>query len=319
MVPFSSTHGETTHELVVVSRIDVADRVIELEFQATNESTLPVWSAGAHIDLKLANGLSRQYSLMRGLLASNNWRIAVLVEEQGRGGSVFIRDHYVVGSRLTAVGPRNHFSLVRAKEYVFIAGGIGVTPLVEMIAEAQDKNIKWQLAYLGSRRESMAYQEVLVDMYPQQVSTFISSENTRLNLDDFAITVPSEAEVYCCGPEALMLEVERIFSDRAHVERFHPREQHDLTPNRPFIVYCSQSDLELEVDADESILMTADFAGIEIPGDCMEGTCGSCETRVLEGEVDHRDSVLSQEARNTGDTMMICVSRARGKRLVIEL
>jgi ferredoxin len=108
-------------------------------------------------------------------------------------------------------------------------------------------------------------------------------------------------------------------ANRAHVERFHPRELHLEGPDQPFQVYFQKSDVELTVDVDESILMVADFGGIETTGDCMEGTCGSCETRVIEGIVDHRDSVLSAQARAEGDTMMICVSRARSARLVIDL
>jgi ferredoxin-NADP reductase len=320
---FSSSHDEKQRDLAVVSRAEVGENIIELEFAAADGADLPTWEAGAHIDLKLANGLTRQYSLMEGIQSSSNWRIAVLIEQEGRGGSSYIGEHVHVGLVVGSVGPRNHFSLTPAPRYRFIAGGIGVTPLLKMVAEAEGAGIPWTFAYLGRSPETMAYGNELVARYGDRVVLYPKSTGVRCDIVAIVSELAEDGHVYCCGPERLMVAVESALGEsganRVHVERFHPRELHLDGPDRPFQVYFQKSDVELTVDTDESILMVADFDGIETTGDCMEGTCGSCETRVISGLVDHRDSVLSAQARAEGDTMMICVSRAQGARLVIDL
>ena len=320
---FSSTHTETEQDLVVISRRVVAQDTIELEFADVSGKPLPEWNAGAHIDLKLSNGLSRQYSLMSGIHNPNNWRIAVLIERDGRGGSLLIEEELQVGSKVSSLGPRNHFPLTPAGEYLFVAGGIGITPLLRMIDSAQLQGIPWKLAYLGRSPETMSYVDELQEQFGKQVKVFAKSLGDRFDVSRALSELNAETHIYSCGPERLMLALEEAMEstdiNRIHVERFHPREIVLVEPDHEFTVYCSKSDEEIIVPADESILMAADFAGIDIPGDCMEGTCGACETRVFEGEVDHRDSVLSAQARAEGDTMMICISRAKGKRLVIDL
>lgn len=320
---FSSTHNESARRLRVAHRKDVGEGIVELEFVSDDGQALPAWSAGAHIDLKLKEGLTRQYSLMEGLLSPASWRIAVLVEEDGRGGSAYISEHLTVGVVVDSLGPRNHFALVSAPRYLFVAGGIGVTPLIQMIDDAEAAGIPWSLFYLGRSAETMAYASDLSARFGDRVELFPSSTGLRCDVAAVVKAAGAQAQVYCCGPERLMVAVEDALGDeganRAHVERFHPRELHLEVPDQPFQVYFQKSDVELTVDIDESILMVADFDGIETTGDCMEGTCGSCETRVISGDVDHRDSVLSAQARAEAQTMMICVSRAKGKRLVIEL
>jgi ferredoxin-NADP reductase len=322
-MPFSSSHDESDRDLIIVSRTTVGEGIIELEFVASDGRSLVSWGAGAHVDLKLSDGLTRQYSLMEGRLAPSNWRIAVLIEEESRGGSAYIAEHLHEGDVVQSFGPRNHFPLTPASRYVFIAGGIGVTPLIKMIDEAEAAQIPWTLSYLGRSQQTMAYAEELVSRFGDRVAIYPKSDGLRCDVAATVSELAADGHVYCCGPERLMVAVEEALGEsgvsRAHVERFRPRELHLEGPDQPFQVYFQKSDVELTVDVDESILMVADFDGIETTGDCMEGTCGSCETRVLEGIVDHRDSVLSAQARAEGDTMMICVSRARGPRLVIDL
>lgn len=320
---FSSTHTETEQYLVVVARRRVSEDTIELEFAEATGKPLPEWGAGAHIDLKISNGMVRQYSLMQGLRDPNNWRIAVLIERKGRGGSLFIDKELKVESVVKSVGPRNHFPLNPAEKYLFVAGGIGITPLLQMIDKAEEQGIAWELAYLGRSPETMSYHIELQERFGSRVKVFAKSAGQRFDVEAQLSRLGPETHIYCCGPERLMLSLESAIGDeginRIHVERFHPREIKFSEPDHEFTVYCQKSDEEITVPIDESILMAADFAGIEISGDCLEGTCGACETRVFEGEVDHRDSVLSAQAQAEGGTMMICVSRAKGKRLVIDL
>lgn len=319
---FVSTHEDTTQQIKVVKKCFPVDGVVELEFSSVQTTELPEWEPGAHFDLKLPNSLSRQYSLMRGKLNPKNWRIAVLVEKSGRGGSLFIQNSVIEGMELTAVGPRNHFPIAPATQYLFIAGGIGITALIPMIEYAELKGIPWKLEYLGKSLESMAYAEDLTEKYGEQIRLYPKEAGGRFDVEKSLSLVDQTVQVYACGPERLNIAIEQSMVDNLenlHVERFHPRELVLTEPDAEFTVYCQKSDIELVVPADESILMAADFEGIDVSGDCLEGTCGSCETRVFEGEVDHRDSVLSAQARAEGDTMMICISRAKGKRLVIDL
>lgn len=314
---------ESHQNLLVLSRREVALDVIELEFSSLDGAKLPKWNAGAHIDLHLSNGMTRQYSLMEGLIDPSNWRIAVLIEREGKGGSLEIEKDLEVGSVVNSEGPRNHFPLVNSEEYLFVAGGIGITPLIRMIDEVEKLSTPWRLAYLGRDESTMAYSADLLNTYGPRVELFISSQGNRFDVNKHINDLSPSTVIYSCGPERLMLALEEAVSsdelERVHVERFHPREITLTEPEHSFVVYCAKSDVEISVPEDESILVAADFEGIDVPGDCLEGTCGACETRVLEGEVDHRDSVLSAQARKEGDTMMICISRAKGNRLVIDL
>lgn len=319
---FVSTHEDTTQLIKVVNKCFPADGVVELEFSSVETAQLPEWEPGAHFDLKLPNSLSRQYSLMRGKLNAKNWRIAVLVEKSGRGGSLFVLNSINVGMELTAVGPRNHFPIYPASKYLFIAGGIGITALIPMIEYAELKGIPWNLEYLGKSLKTMAYAEDLTERYGDKIRLYAKEAGDRFDVENSLSLLDQNVQVYACGPERLNTAIEQSMVnnlENLHVERFHPRELVITDPDEAFTVYCQKSEIELLVPADESILMAADFEGIDVTGDCLEGTCGSCETRVFEGEVDHRDSVLSAKARAEGDTMMICISRAKGKRLVIDL
>ena len=169
----------------------------------------------------------------------------------------------------------------------------------------------------------MAYAAELYSRYPEQITLCPKDIAAGFDLPALIEGLSPKTHVYACGPERLLTAIEDVIhvaeTDRLHVERFVPREIHLDGPDQEFEVFCQRSGVEILVPVDESILMAADFAGIDIPGDCMEGTCGACETRIIEGEVDHRDSVLTPQARAANKTMMICVSRSKGGRLVIDL
>lgn len=309
-------------KLKIINRKKIARNILEFEFSASNNIPLPGWEPGSHIELSLPSGIKRQYSLISGNIDKNNWRIAVLIEADGKGGSLEIQNTFFPGAEFTSSLPRNHFPFKFETSILFIAGGIGITPLLKMIELSNLQSLAWELIYLGRDFEGMAYPQELLDSFPDRVNIHCSSKNGRLDLKKIIEEMSQETQVYACGPESLISILEESMTQNPynlHSERFHPRTIQLSMPDTQFTVYCQKSDIELVVPADESIIMAADFAGIDIPGDCMEGTCGACETRVFEGEVDHRDSVLSAQARAEGDTMMICISRAKGKRLVIDL
>jgi ferredoxin-NADP reductase len=319
----STTHGELDVALVVLQSTMITPEIVELEFESADGASLPHWDAGAHFDLHLPSGKVRQYSLMRGTASKDNWRIAVHVDRDGRGGSLEIERDVEVGKIVKGVGPRNHFALREAHDYVFIAGGIGITPLIDMIDQVEQLNKTWVLHYLGRSRTTMAYLDLLTSRWGARVKVWARDEGERIDIASLAVQLHEYSQVYACGPERMLTAIENeitpVAPGRVHVERFHPREIPDEIPFQKFTVECERSGIEIEVDVDESIFMVADFAGIEVDGDCLEGTCGACETRVLSGDVIHRDSVLSQEARDSGESMMICVSRAKNSKLVLDL
>jgi ferredoxin-NADP reductase len=301
----------------------VADGVIQLTFRSSGGELFPQWEPGAHVDLVLRPDLVRQYSLCGDPGDRSVLRIAVLREPEGRGGSIYVHDELRPGSRVRIRGPRNHFPLVASRKYLFIAGGIGITPILPMIAAAETSGADWRLVYGGRRRASMAFHERLVATYGDRVSVCPQDETGLLDLDTLLAEPDPDTMIYCCGPEPLLAAVEERSAPwprgALHLERFAPKADADAGPKGWFEVELARSGKILLVPPDKSILEVVEEAGTQILSSCQEGTCGTCETPVLSGVPDHRDSVLTPEERATGDMIMICVSRAASARLVLDL
>jgi ferredoxin-NADP reductase len=309
-------------DVVVENRTEGADGVITLTLREVSDHPLPPWEPGAHIDLLLGDGLSRQYSLCGDPADHHRWRVGVLREPASRGGSSYVHDRLHAGSRLRVRGPRNHFRLLASPRYLFIAGGIGVTPLLPMVAAAERAGAHWQLVYGGRSRSSMAFTDDLA-AYGHKVSLRPQDEYGLLDLDSLLGTPSAGTLVYCCGPEPLLAAVEQRCaswpSGALRVERFSPKPLDEDLVDRAFEVVLERSELTLTVPADRSVLEVVEEAGVGVLSSCSEGTCGTCETAVLDGIPEHRDSVLTDEERAVNDCMMICVSRACGDRLVLDL
>jgi len=302
--------------MVVAGRREVAVGVVQLELVDPAGAPLPEWAPGAHVDLHLPGGHLRQYSLCGDPADRGRWQVAVLREPEGRGGSACVHDKVAVGDELAVAGPRNYFPLVDAPAHLFVAGGIGITPIRPMIAHLEQRGRPWRLVYGGRTRASMAYLDELagdgrVEICPQD-------EVGLLDLDAVLAAAPAGAAVYCCGPEGLLRALEqRVPADRLHVERFAPKPVTGV--DAPFEVTLASSGRTVPVPAGYSILAALEGAGVGVLSSCQEGTCGTCETGVLEGVPDHRDSVLTPAEQAAGDVMMICVSRAASPRLVLDL
>lgn len=311
-------------EAVVAARDELADGVIGLTLTAPDGGPLPSWRPGSHATLLLPNGLERQYSLVGDATGPGPWRIAVRLEEGGRGGSAWVHEHLAPGSAVSLRGPENHFALAKAPRYEFVAGGIGITPLLSMIAAVDAKGAPWRLAYAGRSRRAMPFLDELLERHPDRVTAYPADEGRRLRLRD-RLDAPDEAGtlVYACGPEPMLAELADVMTgwpvDALHLERFAPLALTDPVWPGPFEVELLFTGATITVQPDETILDAAAAAGALVLSSCREGTCGTCETIVTEGTIDHRDSVLSPAERERGDRMMICVSRAACARLALEL
>ena len=312
--------------LVLDTRTDLADGVLGLTLRSADGAPLPPWQPGAHVELLLTvdgTPTLRQYSLCGSPASDTEWQIAVLREADGRGGSVHLHDRCAVGDTVPVRGPRNHFPLVPAERYLFVAGGIGITPMLPMNEAAEAAGADWRLFYGGRTRSSMAFLDRLA-RYGDRVRICPQDETGLLDLDSAVAGAGASAAVYCCGPEPLLAAIEQRcsagFGGTLHVERFRASGAEGSAPAAGFEVELVRSGLTLQVPAELSILDVVEDAGVPIEPSCRQGTCGSCETRVLGGVPDHRDACLNETERAGGDIMLICVSRARGdRRLVLDL
>ncbi|WP_433622219.1 PDR/VanB family oxidoreductase [Nocardia sp. CA-120079] len=318
--------AEPDLELILEHKQAIAESVVELTLRHPNQRPLPAWEPGAHIDLVLGDDLVRQYSLCGDPRDLSAFQVAVLREPEGRGGSRHVHEALQVGHRIRVRGPRNHFPLVDAKRYVFIAGGIGITPLKPMVAEIAATGREWALVYGGRHRTSMAYLDELEQRYPGQVDIYPEHERGRINLAG-ALGEPGadweQTAVYCCGPESLLEAVEAYCATWPegilNIERFAPKPDAADGRRTAFQIELAQTGRVLDVPSERSILDIIEEAGVPVLSSCQEGTCGTCETVVLSGTPDHRDSILTEAEKQTGETMMICVSRSCSARLVLDL
>ncbi|MEV6441279.1 PDR/VanB family oxidoreductase [Amycolatopsis sp. NPDC051716] len=304
-----------TRELLVDRKEKLADGVVRLTLRAPGSEPLPPWEPGAHIDVVLP-GSVRQYSLCGDPGDRSAYQVAVLREPDGRGGSAYVHDSLLAGDLLQVDGPRNHFALVAAERYLFIAGGIGITPILPMLDQVTAAGRDWQLVYGGRTRGSMAFTEEL-SRHGGRVLFRPQDEHGLLDLPTLLAAARPGTAVYCCGPEPLLAAVEALGPADLHVERFTARL--DEGPRTAFEVELAGSGRVLPVPADRSILEVVEEAGVTVLSSCREGTCGTCETGVLGGTPDHRDSVLTADERLENEVMMLCVSRACSPRLVLDL
>ncbi|KDN24152.1 PDR/VanB family oxidoreductase [Amycolatopsis rifamycinica] len=267
-----------------------------------DEGPLAPWEPGAHIDLELPNWLTRQYSLCGDPGDLSAYRIAVRHDPLSRGGSEYVHLFLRPGRTLSVSLPRNHFPLRPAAEYLFVAGGIGITPIVPMLRAAVASGAAVTLAYAGRSRPFAAE---LRGWYGDRVRF------GRPDLAALAREFPA-ADVYCCGPASMVDAAEAVFP-RVHTERFEPTRR-TFGPDTPFEVVCGRSGGRIQVPADESLLDALNHAGKPVPSACREGVCGSCEVLVLDGEPEHRDDIGAAPGR-----MYPCVSRALSPKLVLDL
>ncbi len=321
----TGTVSEDFQSLRVAAMAYEADGILSVQLRRTDGMPLPSWTPGSHIDVMFPNKCLRQYSLSGDRDNDLTWRLGVLHEQAGRGGSDYVHGRLRPGDEVMVRGPRNNFELRDAEKYLFIAGGIGITPILPMIATAEHNARPWRLVYGGRTLSSMAFIDELAD-WTDQVQLVPEDRYGRIPLGQIISDADPGTHVYCCGPPALIVAVEELCAEwepgRLHVERFVSAAISTTSPpaeETGFRVVLSESGESVDVRNGQSILEALEATGRSPLNSCREGICGTCETRVLSGDIDHRDSLLSDEEHAAGETMLICVSRCSGDKLVLEL
>ena len=307
-----------------VTRSDkIADGIHLLEFRDLAGKTLPPFTAGAHIGIHTPSGLLRKYSLCNDPAEHDRYLVAIKREANGRGGSINLIDAVKAGDSLMVTAPINDFGLPpRAQDFLFIAGGIGITPMMAMIREVQAQKKRFRLYYLSRSPETTAFRdELAAPEFAGLVTIHYDNGDPSRSLDLRPVLAErkNREHLYCCGPRPLM-EAVRIMTDHwsstaVHFEAFSDAETHKPT-DKPFKVRLARSGKVLEVPTTKTILEVLRDNGYDVPSSCETGTCGTCRTKMLEGVADHRDLVLAEHER--GDNIMICVSRALSDEITID-
>jgi phthalate 4,5-dioxygenase reductase subunit len=307
-----------------VTRNDkIADGIHLLEFRDAEGGALPEFTAGAHIAIHLPNGLIRKYSLCNDPAERERYQVAVKREVNGRGGSIDLIDNTKAGDTLMVAKPVNDFGLPpRATDFLFIAGGIGITPMMAMIRQVQAAGKRFRLFYCSRSRETTAFRDELnaPDLKDHVLIHYDQGDpSCSLDLKPILAERQNREHLYCCGPRPLM-EAVRAMTDHwsstaVHFEAFSEAETHKAN-DKPFKVKLARSGKLLDVPVTKTILEVLRENGLEVPSSCETGTCGTCRTKYLDGVADHRDLVLAEHEK--ADTIMICVSRAKSDEITLD-
>jgi ferredoxin-NADP reductase/DMSO/TMAO reductase YedYZ heme-binding membrane subunit len=319
-IPSSASNTAATEMRLLISQTTwEAGNVLSLRLRSPDGEPLPSWEPGAHIELALPSGRRRQYSLCGDTADTHSYRIAVLQVPEGRGGSIEVHASARAGQLITVQGPRNHFPLVPSPAYLFIAGGIGITAMLAMAARVASAGGEWKLVYTGRRRVSMAFIDEVQALGSDRVDVVPGDERGRPDLNAIIKVASPDTTVYCCGPDRLLHAVRERVTARPdlslHSERFTGAAS---SGGDAFHVELRRTGRIIAVPADRTVLQTIRDVLPTVPSGCEQGICGACRTMVLAGEPDHRDELLSSAERAAG-AMLICVSRARSERLILDL
>lgn len=303
-----------------------SEGIVSVDFEHSDGEALPAYSAGAHIEVALPGALRRCYSLVDAPSASRAYRIGVKLEAGGKGGSRWFHESARVGQRLEISAPRNDFPLVESAPHsVFIAGGIGITPLLSMVGRLAAVGRSWELHFAARDQHSLPFEALLAQHASlpggQVVKHLSRAGQGRMDVAALVRSAAPETHLYCCGPAGMIdafLDAGRARApDTVHYERFAATEA--AATDGGFTLQLARDGRCLPVPPGKSILDVLLDAGLDVPYSCMQGVCGSCRLSVLEGQPDHRDGYLSDNEKAANDSLMPCCSGSLSQRLVVDL
>jgi ferredoxin-NADP reductase len=293
-----------------------------IEIAPDDGESLPEWSPGSHIRLVLPGGVTRSYSLCGSVTDRASFVIAVRVERNGRGGSKYVFDSLHAGAGVAVDEVRNNFALRPTRRYAFLAGGIGITPLLPMMEEAGRRGAEWSFAFANRNAADVPLRN-RVSALAGDVRWHFDDVHGPLDLADWAARLSPDADVYCCGPSAMVTAAEKAIRAAGRLNRFYfecfSSKDIERSSDRSFQVTVEPDGETFTVGADETLLDALSRRGYDQISSCREGTCGTCEVKVVSGDVEHRDAILTEEERLANEYMYPCVSRAAGTTLSIAL
>lgn len=321
------THTAPSLIVEIKARHDEALDIVTFELADPHGRELPAFSAGAHVDVRVKDGFIRQYSLCNHSDERDRYLIGVLRDPTSRGGSSAMHDEIQVGDLVQISAPKNHFPLKPAQRIVLLAGGIGITPLLCMAERLAHTDGAFELHYCTRSRERTAFYQRLVDAeFAAQVHFHFDDgePSQHLDLDTLLGQPDADTRVYVCGPKGFIDAVMTTCkahgwpSDQVHTEYFSGAET-DSSQDGSFEVRIASSGESFTVPADKTVHQVLTENGIEVMVSCEQGVCGTCLTRVLEGEPDHRDLYLEDHEHAANDQFTPCCSRSKSKVLVLDL
>ncbi|MBX6386804.1 MAG: oxidoreductase [Microbispora sp.] len=309
---------EGGRRLIVAAIERAARNVLALRLVDPAGAELPPWEPGAHIDMQLITRQLRQYSLCGDPDDTSHYRVAILRERLSRGASAYVHSFLRPGRPVRVWDPRNHFGLEAAGRYIFLAAGIGITPILPMVVRAQRTGVPWRLVYSVRGLEDAAFRDELAEL-DGDVTLHTSGTHGRLDIRATLGPPREDTRIYCCGPPGFVAAVEECMADwpdgSLHTERFVPVRR-EVRPDEPFAAVCARSGIRVEVPVGVSLLQALRRTRVPVSGSCLRGICGACSVRVLDGVPEHRDSLLPE---GTMDRMHPCVSRAWTSEIVLDL
>ncbi|SAK54387.1 ferredoxin [Caballeronia fortuita] len=298
-----------------------ADDINVYEIRRPDNAALPHAEPGAHIDVHMPSGLMRQYSLVTADGDERAYLIGIKRDRASRGGSRFMHEQLRVGQMLEIGGPRNNFPLCEtASHTVLIAGGIGITPIWCMAQRLMRLNRSFELHYACRERREAAFLDTFSALPQAHLHFDCENDGRVLDISSVVGNAPDGSHFYCCGPQGMLAGYEAatasIDEERVHIEYFAPRAV--AACDGGYVVQLHRTGQQFEVPPGKTILQVLREGGVAAPYSCEEGICGACQVDVIEGTPDHRDSVLTERERASGETMMICCSGVLGERVVID-
>ncbi|EXS35948.1 PDR/VanB family oxidoreductase [Acinetobacter sp. 826659] len=315
----------TLYDVVVKNRHVEGGNIAVMEFESATSTTLPKVEAGAHIDVHLPNGMVRQYSLCQNPNDEGKFRLGILRDPESRGGSVSAFDEIKDGMQIQVSEPKNLFPLLKAKHSVLIGGGIGITPLITMAYQLAHEGASFELHYCGASPEKCAFVDEIKNGVLAQYTTFhfkSEGESHRAFFESAIKDIDLESHIYTCGPVGFMDWVINLATTHDFPEQQIHKEYFQVetdTSGDSFEVVAERSGKIIMVEAGETILQALAKEGIDIEMSCEQGVCGTCMCDVIEGEPDHRDVYFTDEEKSSNEQILVCCSRSKTPRLVLDI